>query len=280
MFNLFSKGRLSALLTLLSLSAMNSPLMACCDSSEECSRLYIGAFGGGLYSNSSRVLQMGTALFPEGAEGGPLAVHAEGRTKATSSGFGGAQIGYEWLQPIGCSDWSIGTAFEIEAYWYSHTKKGHLFNTTDTDRLPEHDFLDSFQMDSGVYLANAVFSLNNYCWSGFSPYVGVGVGATRISISNADSLQVAPVEPGINHFNSQRNDSSWAFAAQAKVGLRFNFCESFHIFGEYRYLFVDSSNYILGSTVYPTHVATAPWNIKVRNIQSNALVFGIQYDLY
>ncbi|MFA6916141.1 MAG: outer membrane beta-barrel protein [Parachlamydiales bacterium] len=265
---------------------MNSSLMAwdCCDSSEcfdscESNRMYIGAFGGGIYSNSTKISQMGTAYFTE-AVGGPLAVYAQGPTKKTSSGFGGAQIGYEWSRSplnIGCSDWSIASAVELEGYWYSYTKRGHLINPT--DRLPEHDFLDSFQMDAGVYLANAVFSLNNSCFRAFSPYVGGGIGATRISIRNATSLQTSPEEAGINHFNSKRSDSSWAFAAQAKAGLRYNVCESFHIFGEYRYLFVDSSNYIFGSTVYPTHAPTSPWNVKVQNSQYNAFVFGLQYDL-
>jgi opacity protein-like surface antigen len=219
--------------------------------------------------------QMGTAFFTE-AVGGPLAVYAKGHTKATSSGFGGVQLGYEWSKNDS-SEWAIAPAIELEGYWFQYTKKGHLINNT--DRLPEHDFLDSFHMNSGVYLANAVFSLNSCCLGAFSPYVGAGVGATRISIKNATSLQTSPEEAGINHFNSRRNDSAWAFAAQIKAGLRYNSCESFHIFGEYRYLFIDSSNYILGSTVYPTHAPTSPWNVKVQNIQYNAFVFGLQYDL-
>lgn len=260
------------LLAVLSLSTMY------CDSSE-CNRIYVGAFGGGIYSNSTKVSQMGTAFFTE-AEGGPLAVYAHGHTKKTSSGFGGAHIGYEWSQcplHIGCSSWSVAPAVELEAYWYNHNKKGHLINST--DRLPEHDFLDSFHLDMGVYLANVLFSLNNPCLGKFSPYIGGGIGATRISIKHAKSEQTSPEEAGINHFNSKRSDSSWAFAAQAKVGLRYNICRSFHIFGEYRYLFVDSSDYIFGSTVYPSHAATSPWNVKVKNIHYNAFAVGVQYDL-
>lgn len=282
MFRLLSKNRLLALLALLSINTMNSSLMAeeCCDPCE-CNRFYIGGFGGGLYSNSTKMSQMGTAYFTE-AEGGPLAVDARGHTKKTSTGFGGVQIGYEWLTcPLnfGCSNWSLAPTVEIEAFWYRHNKKGHLINSTDTDRLPEHDFVDTFHMHSGVYLANAILSLNNSCWRAFSPYIGGGIGASRINISDASSKQVDPPERGINHFNSKRNDSSWAFAAQAKAGLRYNFCQSFHIFVEYRYLFVDFSNYILGSTVYPTHAHTSPWNVKVKNIQYNAFAVGLQWDL-
>lgn len=279
MINLFNKGRISALLALLSLSA--SPLTAwdCCE--PECcpntGRMYIGAFGGGIYSDRTNFSQMGTAFFLEEA-GGPLAIVANGKSKSTSSGFGGVQIGYEWSKCLGCSDWTLNPALEIEAYWYSHKKDGHLINIAN-DRLDEHDFHDTFHSNTGVYLANAVFALNNSCWCGFSPYVGVGAGAARISLHGAKSLQVSPLEPGVNHFNSKRDDTNWAFAAQAKAGLRYTICDSFHLFGEYRYLYVDNSHYIFGSTIVPGHVPTSPWNVRMRNSHYNAFAFGIQYDL-
>ncbi|MDP1835751.1 MAG: hypothetical protein Q8K75_07465 [Chlamydiales bacterium] len=276
MFNLFSKNRLSALVALLSLSTANSSLMAW---EYDYNRTYVGVYGGGIYSNSSKMNQMGTAFFTE-AQGGPLAVNARGDTSSTSSGFGGLQMGYEWSQYpmyIGYSDWSIAPSLEVEGYWYSLKKEGHLFN--ETDRLEEHDFLDTFHMNAGVYLANAVFSLDNPSFGALSPYVGLGLGATRIYIRNATSTQVEPPEVGVNHFSAKTSDSSWAFAAQVKTGLRFQVCESLHVFGEYRYLFVDSSNYIFGSTVFPGHAATSPWNVKVKSIHYNAFAFGIQYDL-
>lgn len=239
-------------------------------------RFYIGGFGGGLYSNSTEISQLGTAFFEE-AVGGPLAVHAEGHTKKNSVGFGGAQVGFEWRQSRGCSNWTIAPAAEVEALFYSNHKKGHLINPT--NRLPEHDFVDSFKLDMSTILVNAVFSLNSPCLHGLAPYIGGGIGATHISLHDADSLQVEPIEAGVNHFNSRRSDSTWAFAAQAKAGLRYNIWKSFHIFGEYRYLFLDTSNFILGSTVYPNHAPTSPWNVRVKNIHYNAFVFGIQYDI-
>lgn len=280
MFKLFSKKRISVLLTLMSLGAMNFSLMAedCC-SSPACNRFYIGAFGGENFSNSTKVRQTGTAFFTE-AVGGPMAVDARGHTRKTSSGFGGAQIGYEWSQcplNIGCSNWSITPAAEVEAYFYSHTKKGHLINPT--ERLPEHDFTNSFPMDVGVYFVNGVFTLNNCCLGRFSPYVGGGIGVANMFIRKAKSLQVSPLEAGVNHFNSKRSDSAWAFAAQAKTGLQYKFCDRFHIFAEYRFLFVDSSKYDFGSTVYPNHAPTSTWNVKVNNMWYNAFVLGIQFDL-
>lgn len=300
MFKLFNRGPLSALLALLSLSPMNSLMAwessydssgsawepynssACawesCDSSA-CSsnRMYIGAFGGGIYSDSSKVTQYGTAFFSELTSIGPLSIIAEGHLNKTSTGFGGVQIGYEWSKPS-CSGWSLAPAGELEVFFFQHKKKGHLINQT-VIGLEEHDFSDSFRMNSNVILANLVLSLNTDCLFGFSPYVGGGIGAARVSLHKADSFQVEPLEADINHFNSKRNDSSWAFAAQAKAGLRYNFCQSFHIFAEYRYLYVDASNYIFGATNYTTHVPTSPWNVKIKDSQYNAFAFGIQYDL-
>lgn len=287
MFNLFNKGRLAALFALLSLSAMNSSLMAwdwcdqpcceqtCCDE-PSCNRLYIGAFGGVIYSNKNKVNQYGTAYFPEDILG-PLSIIAEGHLKKTSSGFGGAQVGYEWSRPS-CSCWSFAAAGELEAFYFRHKKKGHLINKTVVG-LPEHEFSDSFHLNSTVVLANAVLSVNSDCLCGISPYVGGGLGAARVSLHKANSLQVVPVEAGVNHFNSNRNDSNWAFAAQAKAGLRYNFCQMFHIFAEYRYIYVDAAHYVLGATNYPTHVPTSPWNVRVRNVHYNAFAVGLQFDL-
>lgn len=285
MINLFNKGLLATMFALVSLCAVNSSLLACeccepqCCEPPSCNRFYIGAFGGENYSNSSTVHQFGTAFFSELTSVGPLSVIAEGKLKKTSAGFGGIQIGHEWSKPAcSCSCWSLATAGEMEVFFFRHKKKGHLINNT-VNGLPEHDFLDSFHMSSTAILANVVFSINNNCLCGLTPYVGGGIGATRISLDKADSFQVQPAEPGINHFNSKRDDSSWAFAAQAKVGLRYNICRLFHIFVEYRYLFVDSSNYILGATNYTTHVNTSPWNVKVKNNHYNAFAIGFQYDL-
>jgi opacity protein-like surface antigen len=287
-----AKIRLSALLAILSLSSMSSSVMAwdCCDSSNcydstyccdspNSNRLYIGAFGGGIYSNSNEITQYGTAFFPETRAPfiGPLPIIGEGNLNKTSAGFGGAQIGYEWSKSI-CSGWSLATAGELEVFFFQQKKHGHLVNQTLVG-LPEHDFLDSFHMNSSIILANAVLSFNSDCMYGFSPYIGGGIGAARVSLHHADSLQVEPPELDVNHFNSNRNDSTWAFAAQGKAGLRYNFCQKFHIFAEYRYLYVDAANFIFGSTNYSTHVPTSAWNVKVKNVSYNSYAIGLQYDL-
>lgn len=291
MFKLLSKNRLTALLALLSLNTFSlmaqeydysfEPMDEECCYFPECNRIYIGAFGGETFSNSSKLTQTGTAFFQE-ASGGPLAIDARGHSGRNSSGFGGVQIGYEWSQcpiNIGCSDWSITPAAELEAYFFRQTKKGHLINAISTDRLPEHDFANSFPMNVGLYLINGVFTLNHCCLGKFSPYVGGGVGFANIFIRKADSQQVSPPESGVNHFNSNQSDSDWAFAAQVKTGVRYNICGRFHIFGEYRFSYIDTSSYLFGSTVYPNHAPTSTWNVDVKGTCYNAFAFGVQFDL-
>ena len=279
MFKLFEKKTLATLLVLVSLSTINSiSAQDCCTS--DCNRFYIGGFGGEAYSGgSTRLIQQGTVFFSE-AVGGPLAVNARGNShKRTSSGFGGGQIGFELRQcGFGFSNLSLTPGAEIEAYFFRHNKKAHLINPT--VRLTEHDFLNTFPMRVGVYFFNGVLSLNSCCFPLITPYIAGGVGAARISIRNAKSLQVEPPEAGVNHFDSDRSDTSWAFAAQAKAGLRFNILERVHIFGEYRYLYIDSSNYIFGSTVAEGHAPTSPWNVEVKSLHYNAFAVGLQFDLY
>lgn len=276
MFNLFNKACLSALLAFL---CVNSSLSAygncdpCCYDPCPCSRTYVGAFGGWIFSNSSRAYQMGTAFFLE-IEDGPLAVYGQGNMHGKGFGFGGVQIGYEAPQSLGCWNFSVGG--ELEAFFGSNTRDGHLINPT--DRLDEHDFDVSFGLNYSVILANAVFSFKNLVPC-VTPYVAGGLGAARISLRHANSLQIEPAEPGVNHFDSKRGDSAWTFAAQVKAGIRYNIWGSLNVFGEYRYIFLDASNYILGSTVATGHPATSPWNVKVYGTSYNALVFGVQYDL-
>jgi len=276
MFRFFRRSGV-VLLVVLTLKIMTFSLGAweCCDGSA-CNRFYIGAFGGGIYSNSSHTAQYGDAFFSEFTSIGPLPIIGKGDLNSASTGFGGVQIGYEWAIPT-CPCWSIAPAAELEAFFFGQSRHGDLINESLVSALEEHDFHDSFQMDSSVILANLVLSFQNTCLWGFTPYIAGGIGTVRISLSDANSLQVSPPEAGVNHFNSDTSSSAWTFAAQVKAGLGYRLSSRFNIFGEYRYLYVDNSSYVFGPTNYVEHVPTTPWNVKLNNIQYNAFAFGIRY---
>jgi opacity protein-like surface antigen len=237
---------------------------------------YIGVFLGRMYPSASRVSQSGTSLKKE-AQDGPLAVLAIGDLNGHGSFSGGLHLGYNLKHDFYlCQNYKITPSVEIEGYWYKSKKSGQLNNDA-APRLPNHEFYDTFPMYAGVYLANAVFSLNT-C-SCLSPYAAIGVGASRTSIYNAYSLQVDPAEPNLNHFNTDANESSWTFAFQAKLGLGFKLCDRLNMFAEYRYLFLDFNNYQFGSTKYTGHAVTTPWNVKFENSNYNAFILGIRFEL-
>lgn len=238
--------------------------------------VYIGAFGGRAHTSHNHVRQTGVAFFPP-VSGGPLVVNAHGHAKGATIGFGGLHIGYQlpgWRVGA-CSSLCLAPAVEAEAYFFTKTRHGDLSNPN--DRLPEHDFLDSFPAHNQVYLLNAVFALKSSCSNLIYPYLGVGVGAMNVSIHHADSKQVAPPEPGVNHFNSHPNASRTVFAAQGKAGLSLCIMNNLRVFAEYRLLHANSSKYTFGSTKYPQHVPTTKFKVKFGSTNYNMWDLGIEY---
>ncbi|MHB1946979.1 MAG: outer membrane protein [Gammaproteobacteria bacterium] len=273
MINLLRKSNKAVVIGLLSLGLISSPAFA------GTSGFYLGVFGGGGALGNEHVTQTGIAFFPA-SRGGPLNVHASGDPSSNTVGIGGMHVGYEWhMCPPGrdVGIWNIVPAVELEGYYLGVTQNGHLINPT--TRLPEHNFKDNFPMNNGVILANGVFTLKTPYSNVITPYVGGGVGTAILSISGANSLQTAPAEPGINHFNSNTNASDWTFAAQAKVGLHFDLTCYCRLFAEYRYLYLSPTSYTFGATKYPTHVPTTKWNVNFASMNYNMGAAGIEFTL-
>ena len=199
-----------------------------------------------------------------------MAVRATGQMDSRAVGFVGLQVGHEWSFGPGSG---VLPALELEGFYLAGgTRRAKLNNPT--DRLPENRFDDSFPMKNAVFLANVVLSFPT-SYRGITPYVGAGIGAARMSIDSADSTTVSPAEPGINHFNSGADSSAWGFAAQAKAGVRVGLGGNAYAFGEYRYLFVDTTDQIFGSTVYSTHVPTSDWRVRFGNMSHHLAAGGI-----
>jgi len=234
--------------------------------------IYVGVFGGGGCSTISNVTQLGTSLLPP-SSGGPLAVHATGGSGTHGFGLAGLQIGHEWSGNAEPGGWGLLPAVEMEGYYLTGTQRATVVNPT--PRLPAHVFNDSFPMDNAAFLTNVVLSVQTP-FQAITPYVGGGIGAACVTISGADSLQVRPPEL-VNHFNSGPDSSSWGFAAQAKVGLRVALGERAYVFAEYRYLYVGSTTYVFGSTVYPTHAPTTDWTVRFNDTSHHLAVGGLGF---
>ncbi|TAL62280.1 MAG: hypothetical protein EPN84_06750, partial [Legionella sp.] len=147
-----------------------------------------------------------------------------------------------------------------------------------SSRLSEHDFALTYGANTGVFLVNAVLNANNSMFQKFRPYVGVGIGSAVISISDAFSLQVNPLEAGVNHF-STTDDKAATFAAQPKIGFRYDVNPNLNIFAEYRFLYIAPSNFIFGSTIAPGHAATSAWHLDIPSQIYNMGTVGIDFDL-
>jgi len=231
---------------------------------------YIGIFGGFGSSSDTGVAQLGTVFFTE-AEGGPLAVNATGQTDSDGVGFIGAQVGHEWSNGS-----AVLPAFELEGFYLdTGTRRATLENPT--DRLPEHTFDSTFPTDTSVFLANLVLS---YPMSSHSvtPYIGGGIGGAQVDVDNATSLQADPAEPGINHFNSAPDSSAWTFAAQIKAGARMPLGSNAYVFGEYRYLYVGSTDQIFGPTTYDTHAPTTAWTVRFDDTSHHLATAGVGFS--
>lgn len=229
--------------------------------------VYVGVFGGGGYGSSTDITQRGTAFFIE-AQGGPLAIDGRGSTDSGGVGFIGGQVGYEFSHNA-----LMLPAFELEGFYLaSGTRSGIVANPN--DRLGQHNFNDSFKINNAVFLANMVVSFPSVGW-GVTPYIGAGIGAARVAANSANSLQVDPPEPGVNHFNSDTDSEAWTFAAQIKAGARYALTSNAYIFGEYRYLYVGSSEQTYGSTVFPGHAPTSPWTVSMDSTSYSLGTAGI-----
>ena len=269
------------------LSAVASlPLICASALAQDCDRpscrgLYVGFFAGGGGSANTNVNQSGTAFFavggpPDGL--GPLGVNANGSASGRGTGVAGLQIGREFAGTTFGGDersWGLRPAGELEAYYLGTNYKGDVLNPN--ARLPEHDFADTFPMNTGVFLVNAVLNVQT-SWQRVTPYIGGGVGTAFVTVAGADSLQIAPPEAGVNHFNSDPSASSWAFAVQAKAGVRYNLTERWWLFGEYRFLYIGSTNFTFGPTVYANHAPTSAWSVHMGDMLQHLGVGGIGFN--
>lgn len=234
--------------------------------------VYIGIFGGLGSATATRLQQKGTVLINPSLS---LPIDASGSTgSSTHVSMGGAQVGYEWKRlDFGESKWGLRPAIELEGIYI-----GKLSPTGEMPVIPRALGTQyvTIPMTAGVFLANAIFTLQTPYSSKIFPYIGVGAGVAVTSIKGSDSAN--PSEPGINHFNSNPDASSSAFAMQLKAGVKGEVYKNLYLFAEYRYLSINSSSYTFGSTDYPgVHLPTTSWNVNLGRQQYNLFVAGLQY---
>lgn len=300
--------KLQVLSTLLLASAVSTAYAG--DNSRS---FYAGVFGGGGISDNNNISQSGVAYKRDPANAIPgyladynynadLLVNVIGYSAEKATGLGGIHFGYELPEiPMG-GNWGIRPAAELEGFYLGSSMSSNLSNPAPeiftaptgtivgpnpTNHAPmgsnSHTFTDTFNLDMGVLLANGVFSLKTPWSNKIFPYLGVGIGGAISSLSGANSTQTSnPLNPtayeaGINHFNSDTNSTSSAFASQAKAGIRAEIFGNLSAFVEYRFLHVTDTNYTFGSTEYGLeHAKTSPWSVGMGSMNYHSGVAGIQ----
>ncbi|NYT85612.1 outer membrane beta-barrel protein [Pusillimonas harenae] len=232
---------------------------------------YMGVFGGLGSAASASMQQKGAVHLNQHLS---LPINARGATGDTRVGMGGVQAGYDWgRRGLGGGKWGLKPAVEIEGFYIArHTAVGEM---PVTPRFLGTQYV-YFPTSTGVVLANAVLTFKTPYSDKVFPYLGVGAGAAFISVKNSDSAN--PSEPGINHFNSDPDASSTAFAMQFKVGVKGQLSRHLYLFTEYRYLSISSTSYTFGPTDYPgLHLPTASWDVGLGRQRYSFVVAGLQY---
>lgn len=248
----------------------NTPLVAKADTQGP----YIGLFGGLGAATATSLQQKGAVILPETAPVPILPINAQGSTSnSTSVAMGGAHVGYEWSRLGLGTNWGLKPAAEIEGvYIGKHSPMGEM---PVRPRFLGMQYV-TVPTTAGVFLANAIFTLQTPYSNKIFPYVGLGVGMAFVSIKGSDSAN--PSEPGINHFNSDPDASDTAFAMQLKAGIKGEIHKNVYLFAEYRHLTINATHYTFGATDYPgVHLPTRSWDVNMGRQQYNLFVAGLQY---
>ena len=126
-----------------------------------------------------------------------------------------------------------------------------------------------------LFLANAYVDMGT--WYGVTPYIGAGVGASRITITNmADVSLISPTFGGGPGVAYAQEGSQWNFAWAAHAGLAFKVDPRLTL--ELGYSYVDLGQGTTGrSASYDS--ALTPYTFKFDHITSHDLKLGLRWQL-
>ncbi len=241
---------------------------------ENTGAFYAGAFGGGGGFSVSNFTQSTTKYSPP-SQGGAIHVSAYGGGKTAGVGMVGVKLGYLWPEWESQSSkrnslLNVRLAAEFEGY-YLGTKISRYLNTGYAT------FISTYPINGGTLLGSFVCNFPKNGDLGLSLFLGAAAGTSVLTSYSATSYQIAPEEPGINHFNTKPTASAWTFAAQGKLGLSFDLLDQLKLTGEYRFLYLTPAKFTFGSTNYPNHPQTSSWTVKFGNMFVNMGDIGLTY---
>jgi opacity protein-like surface antigen len=126
-----------------------------------------------------------------------------------------------------------------------------------------------------LFLANAYVDLGT--WWNVTPFIGAGVGTSRVTISNfADVSLISPTFGGGPGVAYAQEGSQWNFAWAAHAGLAYKVTPGLTL--ELGYSYVDLGTGVTGrAAAYDRPLS--PYNFEIKNITSHDLKLGVRWDL-
>ncbi|MCB1134860.1 MAG: porin family protein [Chlamydiia bacterium] len=127
--------------------------------------------------------------------------------------------------------WGIGAA--VGHQWQAWAAEFEVsYRSNDTDKHTDSGGVSTAHGDlsAWAFMVNGYYRFYNECWD-FTPYVGIGIGAARLSLDNT-----APNDAVID-------DTDTVFAYQGIAGVSYCVCDCWELFAEYRYLGTSDPEY-------------------------------------
>jgi opacity protein-like surface antigen len=127
-----------------------------------------------------------------------------------------------------------------------------------------------------LVLANAYVDLGT--WWCVTPFIGAGVGAARVTVSNFTDQGLADFSPGViaPGFALANSASKWNFAWAAHAGLAYKVSPNLTL--EVAYSYVDLGSGLTGPvTTFQGFTTNNPMHFK--DITSHDLKFGVRWNL-
>ncbi len=143
------------------------------------------------------------------------------------SSFVGGGVGYEfnnWLRFDATAEYRSKSAVNAAGQYTKFCTLGNETTPAGICSDTYHGFISSW-----VFLANSYVDLGT--WNCFTPFVGVGVGAARNSMSDFTDIGIPTGALGLG-----RNSSEWHLAYALHAGVAYNVSKTFKVELAYRYL--------------------------------------------
>jgi len=182
----------------------------------------------------------------------------------------------------------IGVGYQVNDYFRVDWTANYYANTDFTGssalNVPCADltagavcsYSDNAAFQATVLMANAYFDLGN--WSGFTPYVGAGIGGAYVTWDTLTNREyyVSGTVPGTTVLDTHPGRSGWRFAYGLYAGASYDLSENLKIDAGYSYTSIGEGE-MVGFGSRSTLVGTQAYSSE---IAIHAFKLGLRYQIW